>query len=105
MQKIYKYQNKKLKSYNLTGVFNIYKDFDIKDMLIMDKKIYIVGLSDTKRILIQTYDFSGKLLKEEISYLNDDILLNTRFVKNDKNKLILMNKWRYKRWTLDYLQK
>jgi|GEM_PF-2722042 len=105
LQKIYKYQNKKITSFSFKGVSSYYKEFDIQDMMIMDNKIYIVGLSDTKRLLIQSYDFDGKLLKEDIWYLNDDILLNTRFVKNDTEELILMNKWRYKRWTLDYLEK
>jgi len=105
LKKIYFCSNNSVNSVYLKGILTIYKGFDIKDMIILDDKVYIVGLSDTKRLLIQSYSFDGKLLSEKISYLNEDILLATQFVKNDKNEIILMNKWRYKRWTLDYLDK
>lgn len=103
LSKVFYFDNNGLKYFNLNGLFNYYSEFELKDMLIIDDKVFILSISTNSRILIQSYDLKGKFLNEDIYYISKDELLSTQFVKNINNKIILLNKWRNKRWSLDYI--
>ena len=101
--RIYKFSEGKISSFNLGGIHKIYDGFAIRDMIVHGKKVYTISVSDNSRMLIQSYSSEGHFLSEEIYLLDEDELLSTSFVKNEEAELILLNKWRNKRWTLDYL--
>ena len=101
--KIYFYGNE-LNSYDIGGILSIGNGFNICDIAMINRQIHIAAIADNgSRLILQSYSYSGELEKELIYSLPGDYLLDTKFIKNNNNSIILLNKWRYKRWTIDYL--
>jgi hypothetical protein len=101
--RIFSGNNKIEKSFQPTGVFKYFNGFIINDMTVINNNIFIIALFNNSRILIQKYNLSGNLDFEYI-YSTNNIILSSIFIKNNNNQIILLNKWKYKRWSLDYIK-
>jgi hypothetical protein len=99
---IYKFDTSLIKL-ELKGISQISSDIEIEDFIILNDRIFLIAFIDSNRLLLQSYSLNGDLLSEKLYYICDDLIYSTQFVHNT-NSIILLNKWRSKRWTLDFVE-
>jgi len=90
-----------LQAISLDGRVLISSDFKIISSLI-NKDFYHLMLSDENNFYIQTYNLKSRKYENEQKFKKDKVILESVLLDYMEGQLILLNKRKKTRWSIDF---